>query len=385
MVGRAFIYIYSPQSILFYSFSPAIILTNCIVQQERLETVDLMLSFFPPNSKTSYHTPVSLGYSASKMFGSDIEKAAGAGVQQNLRQPNQAHLNNHDTFLPAYEEVLNQKLREFGKPEQQINVQAFDHIQEPKRGRRVCMKREWLIIITLLVIIFCIAMPVAVVLVLKNSNSSDKVSAVSNSIINIQYMAEANLTASQITIVQTRSPPMSFVFSPSTSTELATLTATVVAPSIVYVTVAPTPSTSTIIPSTVYVTVTPSSTTSISIPTMTLTTTLSRSDATTVSFTQETIATATMLRVSVLTKLDPTTVTNTLQTTKFITSVGAAPTTIKTSEEKTTTKEPVPKSSTTHTATPTLPMSDTKARAGGPVQVATGGFLFCGPLGMAAC
>lgn len=92
-----------------------------------------------------------------------------------LQEPRQAHLDHRNTFLPTYEEHLNDALRNFSSPRSQFNLKSFDHIEEPKRGRRQCMKREYLIIAIVLLLICAIALPIGLVYILHRASTEHEV------------------------------------------------------------------------------------------------------------------------------------------------------------------------------------------------------------------
>ncbi|CAK1356038.1 unnamed protein product [Cercospora beticola] len=150
------------------------------------------------------------------MSNSDIEKGAGASTY--VQQPQAAHVEQSTSFLPTYEEHLNENLRKFGQPDGQDNAKAFDLIEEPKAGRRKCMKREYLILAIIFFLICAIALPLGLVFIIRNHHSDQEPSTLQT--------RQAESTSSSITPVT------------------AVLTSTVV-PVTVYVTMTPTPEAST--------------------------------------------------------------------------------------------------------------------------------------------
>ncbi|KAF7186922.1 hypothetical protein HII31_11716 [Pseudocercospora fuligena] len=108
------------------------------------------------------------------MSSSDIEK--GAGAQGFVQQPTAAHTSTRASFLPSYERAVNDNMRGFGEPEGQANLQAFDHIQEPKHTKRRCMKRELLIALIVTIICIALVLPLVVVIILRKNSTSEKLS-----------------------------------------------------------------------------------------------------------------------------------------------------------------------------------------------------------------
>ncbi|KAM3418284.1 hypothetical protein BST61_g4285 [Cercospora zeina] len=181
------------------------------------------------------------------MSHSDIEKGAGANTY--VQQPQNAHVEHRTTFLPTYEEHLNENLRNFGQPDGQNNSTAFDLIEEPKVGRRKCMKREYLILAIVLFLVCAIALPLGLVFIIRNNHSDQEPSTLQT------RQAETSLNITPVTAMFT----------------------------------------STVVPVTVYVTMTP--TPEISTPTITVTRTQSTSEPTA----SPTTATATITSLSITT------------------------------------------------------------------------------------
>ncbi|GIZ40960.1 hypothetical protein CKM354_000428000 [Cercospora kikuchii] len=169
------------------------------------------------------------------MSNSDIEKGAGASTY--VQQPQAAHVEHGTSFLPTYEEHLNENLRKFGQPDGQDNAKAFDLIEEPKAGRRKCMKREYLILAIIFSLICAIALPLGLVFIIRNHHSDQEVRE-NNSTTSIQ--TKTDFVSLQPSTLQTRQAETSSSITPLT----AVLTSTVV-PVTVYVTMTPTPEAST--------------------------------------------------------------------------------------------------------------------------------------------
>lgn len=108
------------------------------------------------------------------MFDVGIEKRS--SLFDSLQEPDKTHIAHGNTFLPTYEETLNDNLRNFGEPERHANLEAFDLIAEPKRGRRDCLKREYLIIAIIFFSLCAIALPLGLVYILRNAGSEQEVS-----------------------------------------------------------------------------------------------------------------------------------------------------------------------------------------------------------------
>ncbi|KAF2209736.1 hypothetical protein CERZMDRAFT_100142 [Cercospora zeae-maydis SCOH1-5] len=188
------------------------------------------------------------------MSHSDIEK--GAGTSTYVQQPQNVHVEHRTTFLPTYEEQLNENLRNFGQPDGQNNVTtAFDLIQEPKAGRRKCMKREYLILAIILLLICAVALPLGLVFIIRNNHSDQEVKDFNSTTLN---MTKTDSISLQPSTLQTRQA--------ETSSNVTPVTAVF---------------TSTVVPVTVYVTMTP--TPEISTPTITVTRTQSTSTSTSTS------------------------------------------------------------------------------------------------------
>ncbi|EMF17148.1 uncharacterized protein SEPMUDRAFT_153190 [Sphaerulina musiva SO2202] len=145
------------------------------------------------------------------MFDVGIEKRS--SLCDSLQEPDNTHIAHGNTFLPTYEETLNDNLRNFGEPERHANLEAFDLIAEPKRGRRDCLKREYLIIAIIFFSLCAIALPLGLVYILRNAGSEQETAT-----------------------MQTRRAESSFSIAPVT----AAILPTAIIPMTVYVTVTPT-------------------------------------------------------------------------------------------------------------------------------------------------
>jgi hypothetical protein len=176
-----------------------------------------------------------------------------------------------ESFRPTYEEKLNENLSKFGEPDGQVRNHAAvapTH-EHAKRGRRGCMKREYLIVLTILVFILALALPLSVVYLLRDTGSEHKVGLPSNVTTTTTC---ADQTTTQPMTIQTRQAE-----SESISTPLTTFASSVVHPSTIYVTITPSPSTyippvtlTTTLSGPSVITLTPSTPSSITSPNTTL-------------------------------------------------------------------------------------------------------------------
>ncbi|KAI5369131.1 hypothetical protein Slin14017_G000100 [Septoria linicola] len=169
------------------------------------------------------------------MFHATMDKRPST-PSSSLQEPRQAHLDHRNTFLPTYEEHLNDALHSFSPPESQVNLKSFDHIEEPKRGRRQCMKREYLIIVIVMLLVCAIALPIGLVYILHRASTDHEVS---QSFSHTPYfLTETDFALPpQPSTLQTRQAESSFSYVSITTPPLATA----VVPFTVYVTVTPTP------------------------------------------------------------------------------------------------------------------------------------------------
>ncbi|PIB01399.1 hypothetical protein CB0940_00304 [Cercospora beticola] len=227
------------------------------------------------------------------MSNSDIEKGAGASTY--VQQPQAAHVEHSTSFLPTYEEHLNENLRKFGQPDGQDNAKAFDLIEEPKAGRRKCMKREYLILAIIFFLICAIALPLGLVFIIRNHHSDQEVREI-NSTTSTSVQTKTDFVSLQPSTLQTRQAE-------STSSSITPVTAVL---------------TSTVVPVTVYVTMTPTPEASTPTITVTRTQSLSTSKPETTATSDASTATVTTLSIVTATPSTSTSTSSTSTLSKFV-------------------------------------------------------------------